>query len=80
MRGGPDRLALRLSYRIGAAQEGGEGLIRTAWAARRLGVSPQGTRLVEVLTASLGEEGRADPGLLGDVATELDALAEALMM
>lgn len=35
--GAVQRLALWLSYRIGAAEEGGEGLIRTAWAARRLG-------------------------------------------
>lgn len=33
---GMDRLALWLSYRIGATEEDGGGLIRTAWAARRL--------------------------------------------
>ncbi len=40
-----DRLALWLSYRIGAAEEDGEGLIRTAWAARRLGAPQQGRGL-----------------------------------
>lgn len=33
---GADRLALWTSYRIGAVEEDGGGLIRTAWAARRL--------------------------------------------
>ena len=72
-----DRLALWLSYRIGAAEEGGEGLIRTAWAARRLMAAGQGRGLAEGLAASLGEEGRADPGLLADVAAELEALKGA---
>lgn len=70
-----DRLALWLSYRIGAADEGGEGLIRTAWAARRLAApAGQGSGIAGVLAAVLGEEGRADPGLLGDVAAEVRAL------
>ncbi len=69
-----DRLALWLSYRIGAAEEGGEGLIRTAWAARRLMSAAQGRGLAQALAASLGEEGRADVGLLADVAAELEAL------
>lgn len=69
-----DRLALWLSYRIGAAEEGGEGLIRTAWAARRLAAAGQGRGLVDVLATFLSEEGRADPGLLADVAAELAAL------
>ncbi|MBL9074519.1 hypothetical protein [Tabrizicola sp.] len=75
-----DRLALWLSYRIGAAEEGGEGLIRTAWAARRLmapagqGAGP-GRGLAALLEATLGEEGRADPELLGDVAATLAPLS-----
>jgi hypothetical protein len=71
-----DQLALWLSYRIGAAEEGGEGLIRTAWAARRLAapVTGQGRGQAEGLTASLGDEGRADADLLADVATEMGAL------
>lgn len=72
-----DRLALWLSYRIGAAEEGGEGLIRTAWAARRLAAPRQGRGLAEVLATALGEEGRADSGLLDDVVTETGALKGA---
>lgn len=37
---GADRLALWTSYRIGATEDDGGGLIRTAWAARRLGATP----------------------------------------
>jgi hypothetical protein len=37
---GSDRLALWSSFRIGAAEEDGGGLIRTAWAARRLMAKP----------------------------------------
>jgi hypothetical protein len=71
-----DRLALWLGYRIGAAEEGGEGLIRTAWAARRLMVSRagQGPGLADALLASLGEEGRTDPGLIEDASVEIAAL------
>lgn len=73
---GSERLALWTSYRIGAVDEDGGGLIRTAWAARRLGSAPvQGRGLTTVLTAALGEEGRADPGLISDVAAELEPLA-----
>lgn len=77
-----DRLALWLSYRIGAAEEGGEGLIRTAWAARRL-MAPagqgamKGRGLAALLEATLGEEGRADPGLIEDVSVEMAALEGA---
>lgn len=72
----PDRLALWLSYRVGAAEEGGEGLIRTAWAARRLMVSRagQGSDLADALLAGLGEEGRTDPELIEDASTEIAAL------
>lgn len=54
-----DRLALWLSYRIGAVEEGGDGLIRIAWAARRLAASASGPGrgLTEALAASLGEGG-----------------------
>ncbi len=75
-----DRLALWLGYRIGAAVEGGEGLIRTAWAARRL-MTPAGQgagrRLAALLEATLGEEGRTDPGLIEDVSVEIAALEGA---
>lgn len=77
-----DRLALWLSYRIGATEEGGEGLIRTAWAARRL-MAPAGQGagrdrdLAALLEATLGEEGRADPGLIEDVSVEMAALEGA---
>jgi hypothetical protein len=71
-----DRLALWLSYRIGAADEGGEGLIRTAWAARRLAAprAGQGGDLANTLIAGLGEEGRTDFGMTSDVAAEFAAL------
>jgi hypothetical protein len=73
---GADRLALWTSYRIGAVEEDGGGLIRTAWAARRLAApAEQGKALVETLTAALGEETRADPGLLSDVGAVLRPLA-----
>jgi hypothetical protein len=73
---GADRLALWTSYRIGAAEEDGGGLIRTAWAARRLAAPPgQGRGLAATLAAALGEEGRIDPGLLADAARELKPLA-----
>lgn len=73
---GADRLALWTSYRIGAAEEDGGGLIRTAWAARRL-VAPvgHGRGIAAALATALSEEGRVDPGLLADVAAELEPLA-----
>jgi hypothetical protein len=71
-----DRLALWLSYRIGAAEEGGEDLIRIAWAARRLMAAGKGMRgATEMLRDGLGEEGRVDPGLVVDVAAEIAGLA-----
>ena len=73
---GADRLALWTSYRIGAVEEDGGGLIRTAWAARRLAApAGQGRGLVETLAAALGEETRADPGLISDVGAVLEPLA-----
>lgn len=71
-----DRLALWLSYRIGATGDGGDGLIRTAWAARRLVAPGQGGDATTVLRQVLGE-GRADEGLVADVAAELGPLAGA---
>jgi hypothetical protein len=72
---GLDRLALWTSYRIGATEEDGGGLIRTAWAARRLGATlARGRGLSAKLDAALGEEGRADPGLIADVVAALEPL------
>lgn len=68
------QLALWLSFRIGAAEEGGQALIRTAWAARRLMAPAVRADLAGALTTSLGEESRADPGLLADVAVALAGL------
>jgi hypothetical protein len=71
-----DRLALWLSYRIGAAEEDGGGLIRTAWAARRLTAKGQGADLAALLAGSLGEEGRHDDALITDAVVALEALAD----
>lgn len=72
---GADRLALWTSYRIGAAEEDGGGLIRTAWAARRLAAPlGQGGGLSGLLAAALGEDGRVDTGLVADAAAELEPL------
>jgi hypothetical protein len=71
-----DRLALWLSYRIGAAEEDGGGLIRTAWAARRLAAGGQGADLAALLAGSLGEEGRHDDALIADTVAALEALAD----
>ncbi len=71
-----DRLALWLSYRIGAAEEDGGGLIRTAWAARRLTAKGQGADLAALLAGSLGEEGRHDDALITDTVVALEALAD----
>lgn len=62
-----DQLALWLSWRIGAAGEGGEGLIRTAWAARRL-MAGAGD-----LTGLLAKE-RGDPALAAEVTAALSGL------
>lgn len=63
---GADRLALWLSYRIGAAEEGGAGLIRTAWAARRL-MAPPSTGIGATVNDLLGDAGRGDLALAGEV-------------
>ena len=54
-----DRLALWLSYRIGAVEEGGDGPIRIAWAARRLAApaSGPGRGLTEALAAPQADAG-----------------------
>lgn len=69
-----DRLALWLSARIGAAGEDGEGLIRTAWAARRL-MAPghPGGSLAQTLTAALGGDG-FDPQLADEAAAALHGI------
>lgn len=74
---GADRLALWTSYRIGAAEDDGGGLIRTAWAARRLGSGTTGHDgdLAALLASALGAEDRPDPGLIADAAAELAPLA-----
>jgi hypothetical protein len=69
-----DRLALWLSYRIGAADEAGEGLIRSAWVARRLMGAGSSGGIARMLTATLGEEGRADAGLIADASAEMAAI------
>lgn len=74
---GTDRLALWTSYRIGAAEEDGGGLIRTAWAARRLAAPVGQGGPGGVVAAALGEEGRIDTGLVADAATELEPLARS---
>ena len=71
---GTDRLALWLSYRIGAAAEGGEALIRTAWAARRL-MAAASTGVRSTVEDLLGAEGRGDGILAEEVASVLDSLA-----
>jgi len=48
---GAGRLALWTSYRIGAAEEDGGGLIRTAWAARRLAADAGGCALSPVASS-----------------------------
>jgi hypothetical protein len=73
-----DRLALWLSYRIGAADDGGQALIRTAWVARRLMAAGEGGRGgTAALQDVLGEDGRGDAGLMVDVAAEIAGLAGA---
>jgi hypothetical protein len=67
-----ERLALWQSYRIGAADVEGVGLIRTAWAARRLGSAGQGGGAAAVLQGSLGEG--ADKQLIAEVAQVLGDL------
>ena len=71
---GADRLALWLSYRIGAAEEGGEGLIRTAWAARRL-MGPPSVEVAAMVGDLMGASGQSDRGFAADVAGALAGVA-----
>ena len=71
---GADRLALWLSYRIGAADEGGEGLIRTAWAVRRL-MAPAPAAVEAMVADLLGGDGRGDPAFAQEVAEALAGVA-----
>lgn len=68
-----DRLALWLSYRIGATEEDGGTLIRAAWAARRL-VLPTEAGLAGVLASTLGEVERADTRLWEETAVAMQAV------
>jgi len=70
---GSDRLSLWLSYRIGAADEGVEGLIRTAWAARRL-MAPPVASVGTLVADMLGEAGRGDPAFAQEVAEALSGV------
>lgn len=72
---GSDRLALCLSYRIGAAEEGGKGLIRTAGAARRITALPS-TGIAAMVADLPGDPGRGDLALAGEVAEVLQDVAE----
>lgn len=69
-----DRLALWLSYRIGAAEAGGEALIRIAWAARRL-AGPGASDIAATVGDLLGDAGRGDLGFVADVVEAMDGVA-----
>ena len=71
---GADRLALWTSYRIGATEGDGGGLIRTAWAARRLATPPSVGEMAAVAEV-LGAEGRGDPLLAEEVSAAMQAVA-----
>lgn len=68
-----DRLALWLSYRIGAAEEDGGAVIRAAWAARRL-VLASGQGTAEVIASTLGEAERGDPQLWAEASAAMQAV------
>ena len=72
---GADLLALWQSYRIGASEEDGEGLIRTAWAARRLMMAATAVGVQATVGDLLGEAGRGDAILAEDVAMALDGVS-----
>lgn len=72
---GAERLALWSSYRIGAAEEDGGGLIRTAWAARRLAASPL-RGVGAAVTDLIGAEGRGDRTLAEEVAAAMQGVEE----
>jgi hypothetical protein len=64
-----DRLALWLAFRIGAAGTDGAGLIRTAWAARRLmaPMTPASAEISVVIANSLEGSSRTDFPVFADV-------------
>src|SRR5690606_30112351 len=67
-----DRIALWLSWRIGATGDDAEALIRTAWAARRLSLArPAGEDRADEIARHLGLERDAARALAGDVAALL---------
>lgn len=72
-----ERLALWLAFRIGAAGEDGGGLIRSAWAARRLiaGPMPRTASTAEQILLALGTELTTRQGLSAEVAAALEPLA-----
>lgn len=70
----PDRIALWLAWRIGAAGEDGEALIRTAWAARRL-AGPGTTGIAATVGDLLDDAGRGDAGFVADVVGALEGVA-----
>lgn len=68
----PDRIALWLAWRVGAAGEDGEALIRTAWAARRLSAPRKvGQGRAAALAAHLGLDADLPSGLVEDFAVLL---------
>lgn len=69
-----EQLALWLSYRIGAADADGGGLIRTAWAARRL-AGPGTTGIAATVGDLLDDAGRGDAGFVADVVGALEGVA-----
>lgn len=71
---GADRLALWTSYRIGATEADGDGLIRTAWAARRLITAPPGS-IRTAVEDLLGAEGRGDLLFAAEVEAALRPVA-----
>lgn len=73
----PDRIALWLAWRIGAAGEDGEALIRTAWATRRLASPrPAGQGRAAALAGHLGLDADLPSGLLEDFASLLPGPGE----
>ena len=73
----PDRIALWLAWRIGAAGEDGEALIRTAWAARRLSAPRKvGQGRAAALAAHLGLDADLPSGLMEDFASLLPGSGE----
>lgn len=70
---GADRLALWISYWIGAAEADGDGLIRTAWAARAADLTASPGSIRTAVEDLLGAEGRGDRLLAAEVEAALIA-------